>query len=45
MLVVDNVISHEDEVAEFRKVVEGDSRVMDALVPIGAGALLVVKHP
>jgi predicted O-methyltransferase YrrM len=45
MLVVDNVISHEDEVAEFRELVEGDGRVMDALVPIGAGALLVVKHP
>lgn len=45
MLVVDNVISHEDEVADFRKVVEGDSRVMDAMVPIGAGVLLVVKHP
>jgi predicted O-methyltransferase YrrM len=45
MLVVDNVISHEHEVAEFRELVEGDGRVMDALVPIGAGALLVVKHP
>jgi predicted O-methyltransferase YrrM len=45
MLVVDNVISHADELAEFRKLVEGDSRVMDALAPIGAGALLVVKHP
>ena len=45
MLVVDNVISHEDEVAAFRKLVEGDSQVMDALAPVGAGALLVVKHP
>jgi predicted O-methyltransferase YrrM len=45
MLIVDNAISHEDEVADFRKVVEGDSRVTDALVPIGAGVLLVVKHP
>jgi predicted O-methyltransferase YrrM len=45
MLVVDNVISHDVELAEFRKLVEGDSRVMDALAPIGAGALLVVKHP
>jgi predicted O-methyltransferase YrrM len=44
MLVVDNVISHADEVAEFRKLVEDDGRVMDALVPIGAGALLVVKQ-
>jgi predicted O-methyltransferase YrrM len=45
MLVVDNVISHEHEVAEFRELVGGDGRVMDALVPIGAGALVVVKHP
>jgi hypothetical protein len=45
MLVVDNVMPHEDEVADFRKVVEGSRRVMDALVPIGAGVLLVVKHP
>ncbi len=45
MLVVDNAISHEHEVAEFRELVGGDARVMDALVPTGAGALLVVKHP
>jgi predicted O-methyltransferase YrrM len=45
MLVVDNVISHADEVAEFRELVAGDSRVMDSLAPIGAGALLVVRHP
>jgi len=44
MLVVDNVISHADEVADFRELIERDSRVMDALVPVGAGALLVVKH-
>jgi predicted O-methyltransferase YrrM len=45
MLVVDNVLSHPDEVAEFRQLVADDSRVMDALVPIGAGALLIVKDP
>lgn len=45
MLVVDNVISHQDEVADFREVVERDDRVMDALVPVGAGVLLVVKQP
>ena len=45
MLIVDNVISHADEVAELRKLVEDDSRVMDALVPVGAGALLVVRNP
>jgi predicted O-methyltransferase YrrM len=45
MLVVDNAVSHEDEIAEFRELVEGDDGVMEALVPIGAGALLVVKGP
>jgi predicted O-methyltransferase YrrM len=45
VLVVDNVISHADEVAELRELIDGDSRVMHVLVPIGAGALLVVKHP
>ncbi|HEV3035205.1 MAG TPA: class I SAM-dependent methyltransferase [Solirubrobacteraceae bacterium] len=44
MLVVDNVISHAHEVADFRELIERDSRVMDALVPVGAGALLVVKR-
>lgn len=45
MLVVDNVISHADEVVEFRELVASDARVMDVLVPIGAGALLVIKQP
>jgi predicted O-methyltransferase YrrM len=45
MLVVDNVLSHADEVAQFRQLVADDSRVMDALVPIGAGVSLVVKDP
>ena len=41
LLAVDNVISHADEVAEFRARVEADERVMSSLVPIGAGVLLV----
>jgi predicted O-methyltransferase YrrM len=45
LLVVDNVLSHADEVAELRQLVADDGRVMDALVPIGAGALLIVKDP
>jgi predicted O-methyltransferase YrrM len=44
LLLVDNVISHADEVGEFRALVEADERVMDALAPTGAGALLVVKR-
>jgi predicted O-methyltransferase YrrM len=43
LLVVDNVISHAGEVAEFRALVEADERVVSSLVPIGAGALLVVR--
>ena len=44
LLVVDNAISHEHELTEFRELVEQEDRVMDSLVPIGAGMLLVVKH-
>jgi predicted O-methyltransferase YrrM len=43
LLVVDNVISHEHELVEFRALVEAEDGVMEALVPIGAGMLLVVK--
>jgi predicted O-methyltransferase YrrM len=42
LLAVDNVISHETELVEFRAVVTHDERVTEALVPIGAGVLLVV---
>src|SRR5919202_410093 len=42
LLAVDNAISHANELVEFRAVVDGDERVTQALVPIGAGLLLVV---
>jgi len=45
MLVVDNVVSHADEVAQFRELVASDASVMDVLVPIGAGALVIIKQP
>ena len=45
LLVVDNVVSHADQVAEFRSLVSADDRVTDALAPIGAGALLIAKEP
>lgn len=45
LLVVDNVISHADQVAEFRAVVAADERVSEADAPTGAGALLVVMTP
>ena len=41
LLAVDNVISHANEVESFRRVVDRDERVTAALVPIGAGVLLV----
>jgi predicted O-methyltransferase YrrM len=43
LLAVDNVISHAAQVETFRGMVEGDARVAQALVPIGAGVLLVVR--
>jgi predicted O-methyltransferase YrrM len=43
LLIVDNVISHEHQLVEFRALVEGEDGVMQALVPIGAGMLMVVK--
>jgi predicted O-methyltransferase YrrM len=45
LLVVDNVISHADQVAEFRALVSADERVTEADAPTGAGALLVVMTP
>jgi len=43
LLAVDNVISHAAEVEELRAVVDADERVTAALVPIGAGVLLVAR--
>jgi predicted O-methyltransferase YrrM len=42
LLAVDNVISHADDLVAFRAAVDADDRVTPALVPIGAGVLLVV---
>jgi predicted O-methyltransferase YrrM len=44
LLVADNVLSHAEEVREFRRLVSEDARVSEALVPTGAGALLIVKE-
>ncbi len=43
LLVVDNVLSHADQVAPLRELVSADERVTEALAPTGAGALLVVR--
>jgi predicted O-methyltransferase YrrM len=47
LLAVDNVISHADEVADLRTLITADRRVTEALVPTGAGVLLVTRliHP
>jgi predicted O-methyltransferase YrrM len=42
LLAVDNAISHADELVDLRAIVDADERVTQALVPIGAGLLLVV---
>jgi predicted O-methyltransferase YrrM len=45
LLVVDNAVSHAGEMTAFREQISADPRVVDALAPTGAGALLVVKEP
>jgi predicted O-methyltransferase YrrM len=45
LLAVDNVVSHASELVEFRELVAGDERVMEALCPTGAGALLITREP
>lgn len=45
LLAVDNVISHADEVAAFRRIIETSPDVSASLSPTGAGLLLVAKEP
>ncbi|MGA9876270.1 MAG: O-methyltransferase [Solirubrobacteraceae bacterium] len=45
LLAVDNVLSHAEEVNDFRLLVASDERVSEAVVPTGAGLLLVVRNP
>jgi predicted O-methyltransferase YrrM len=45
LLVVDNVISHAEQVEAFRALVDAEPAVTSALVPIGAGTLLVTHAP
>jgi predicted O-methyltransferase YrrM len=44
LLVVDNVLSHEDQLVEFSALVEADARVTTTVVPIGAGLRLAVRE-
>jgi predicted O-methyltransferase YrrM len=43
LLVVDNAVSHADEMNEFRGLAEGDGRVSAALVEVGAGVLVIAR--
>jgi predicted O-methyltransferase YrrM len=45
LLAVDNVLSHADQVNDFRSLVRSDERVSEATVPTGAGLLLIVRNP
>ena len=44
VFAVDNVVSHDAELGEFRELVARDARTMDALCPTGAGVLLIVRE-
>lgn len=44
MLVVDNVISHADEVADFLAEFENDDNFLCTTLPIGAGLFMAVKQ-
>jgi predicted O-methyltransferase YrrM len=43
LLVIDNVISHAEQVEEVTALIEAEPSVTSALVPIGAGLRVVVK--
>jgi predicted O-methyltransferase YrrM len=45
LLAVDNVLSHADELRDFRALVDAAAGLTQAVVPSGAGLLLVVSDP
>ena len=45
LLAVDNVLSHAAELSDLRRLVRAEDRVTEAVVPSGAGMLLVVLDP
>jgi hypothetical protein len=45
MLVIDNAISHADEVAPFAELLAQSGQVVYQLVQIGKGELICVKTP
>ncbi len=42
LLAIDNVLSHPDQVAEVRALIEADPRLTSTVVPVGQGLLLAV---
>lgn len=44
LLIVDNAISHREEMAPFTALIESDSDYSLSLVPVGKGELLAVKY-
>lgn len=44
LLLVDNVISHAEELAEFLQIVQADARFDSVIVPIGKGILLARRR-
>jgi len=44
VLVLDNVLSHSDEVADVRALIDADERLTSILVPTGKGQLLVTRE-
>jgi len=45
LIVIDNVLSHADEVVDCRVQIEADSQLASTIVPVGKGQLLAVKTP
>ena len=45
LIVIDNVLSHADEVVDCRAQIEADSQLASTIVPVGKGQLLAVKTP
>ncbi|SFH19302.1 O-methyltransferase [Modicisalibacter xianhensis] len=43
LLIVDNVISHQEEVAPFSALIDSEKGYTLSLVPVGKGELLAVK--
>lgn len=44
LLAIDNVLSHPDQVAEVRGLIEADQRLEGTVVPAGKGLLLAVRR-